>query len=52
MKRTHRDVKLLGSYRRSGARQPEEADRIATDDAAYREAASWLASWRERIDRA
>ena len=47
--RTHREVKVLGSYRRSGARQTEEADRIATDDAAYRASAAWLASWRARI---
>lgn len=51
VKRTHRDVKILGSYRRSGARRPEEAERIAADDRAYREAAAWLAAWRARIDR-
>lgn len=49
VKRTHRDVKVLGSYRRSGARQTDEADRIARDDAAYRESAEWLAQWRSRI---
>ncbi len=49
VKRTHRAVKILGSYRRSGARRPEEAARIATDDAAYREAAAWLAEWRSRV---
>ena len=49
VKRTHRDVKLLGSYRRSGARQTAEARRIAMDDTAYREAAAWLANWRARI---
>jgi prephenate dehydratase len=51
VKRTHRDVKLLGSYRRSGARATAEADRIAADDAAYRDAATWLTSWRDRIAR-
>ncbi|GGI03439.1 prephenate dehydratase [Egicoccus halophilus] len=51
VKRTHRDVKLLGSYRRSGARRTTEAERIAADDAAYRDAAGWLADWRGRIDR-
>ncbi|MFA9431417.1 prephenate dehydratase [Egicoccus sp. AB-alg2] len=51
VKRTHRDVKVLGSYRRSGARRTAEADRIAADDAAYRESAAWLARWRERIQR-
>ncbi len=51
VKRTHREVKVLGSYRRSGARQPEESRRIAADDAAYREAAEWLGQWRERIRR-
>jgi prephenate dehydratase len=49
VKRTHRDVKILGSYRRSGARRPDEAQRIADDDRAYREAAAWLAGWRGRI---
>jgi prephenate dehydratase len=49
VKRTHRDVKVLGSYRRSGARVTAEADAIAADDAGYREAADWLASWRGRI---
>jgi prephenate dehydratase len=50
VKRTHRDVKVLGSYRRSGARQTAEADRIAADDQAYRDAAEWLAAWRARVD--
>ncbi len=49
VKRTHRDVKLLGSYRRSGARRTDEADRIKADDASYRAAAGWLADWRSRI---
>jgi prephenate dehydratase len=49
VKRTHRDVKVLGSYRRSGARVTSEADAIAADDADYREAATWLADWRARI---
>jgi prephenate dehydratase len=49
VKRTHRDVKVLGSYRRSGARRTAEADAIAADDAAYRDAAEWLAGWRGRI---
>jgi prephenate dehydratase len=49
VKRTHRDVKLLGSYRRSGARRTDEATRIQADDVAYREAATWLAEWRSRI---
>lgn len=49
VKRTHRDVKILGSYRRSGARDTEEAERIAADDRAYREAAAWLVRWRERV---
>jgi prephenate dehydratase len=40
---------VLGSYRRSGARVTSEADAIAADDAAYREAATWLAGWRERV---
>lgn len=50
VKRTHREVKVLGSYRRSGARNTEEAERIAADDRAYREAAAWLAEWRDRVD--
>lgn len=50
VKRTHRDLKVLGSYRRSGARRPDEADRISRDDAAYRDAAAWLSGWRQRIE--
>jgi prephenate dehydratase len=50
VKRTQRDVRLLGSYRRSGARQRAEAARIERDDAAYRDAASWLAEWRSRAN--
>jgi prephenate dehydratase len=49
VKRTHREVKVLGSYRRSGPRRPAEAERIAADDQAHRDAAAWLASWRDRI---
>jgi len=49
VKRTHRDIKVLGSYRRSGARRTDEASRIQADDAAYRDAAAWLASWRARV---
>jgi prephenate dehydratase len=52
VKRTHRDVKVLGSYRRSGARRTDEAQRIAADDQAYREAAAWLTGWRDRIGEA
>jgi prephenate dehydratase len=52
VKRTHRDVKVLGSYRRSGARRTDEAARIQADDADYRAAAAWLVAWRERIDQA
>lgn len=48
VKRTQRDVRLLGSYRRSGARQRDEAARIERDDAAYRDAAAWLAGWRDQ----
>jgi prephenate dehydratase len=48
VKRTQRDVRLLGSYRRSGARQRDEAARIERDDEAYRSAAAWLAGWRQR----
>ncbi|MDP8960618.1 MAG: prephenate dehydratase [Actinomycetota bacterium] len=51
VKRTHREVKILGSYRRSGARQTEEAERIAADDADYRAAAQWLVDWRARVKR-
>jgi prephenate dehydratase len=49
-KRTHREVKVLGSYRRSGARRTDEAARIQADDTAYRDAATWLSRWRDRID--
>lgn len=50
VKRTQRDVKLLGSYRRSGARRADAFERVRDDDQAYRDAASWLASWRAQID--
>jgi len=49
VRRTQREIKLLGSYRRSGARATAEADRITADDAEYREAATWLGEWRDRI---
>ncbi len=49
VKRTHRDIKVLGSYRRSGARSTDEAERIREDDEAYRGAATWLAGWREQV---
>ncbi len=49
VKRTHRDIKVLGSYRRSGARRTDEAKRIAADDQAYRQSAAWLSTWRARI---
>ena len=51
IRRTHRDVRILGSYRRSGARRTDEAERIQRDDEAYREAATWLDDWRHRIVR-
>jgi prephenate dehydratase len=47
--RTQRDVRMLGSYRRSGARRRDEADRIQRDDANFRASAAWLATWRDRI---
>ncbi len=47
--RTQRDLRFLGSYRRSGARKREEAERIAKDDAAFRTSAAWLADLRGRI---
>ncbi|MEX2324724.1 MAG: prephenate dehydratase [Nitriliruptoraceae bacterium] len=49
VKRTHRDVKLLGSYRRSGARRADAADQIRADDEAYHRAAAWLADLRSQI---
>ena len=49
--RTHRAVKILGSYRRSGARRTDEAERIAADDDSYRAATAWLTDWRARIGR-
>lgn len=48
VKRTQRDIRLLGSYRRSGARHRDEAARIERDDEAYRASAAWLAGWRDR----
>lgn len=49
VQRTQRDIRVLGSYRRSGARDKAEADRIASDDEAYRASATWLAEWRTRV---
>ncbi len=49
VQRTQRDLRFLGSYRRSGARKREEAERIARDDAAFRASAGWLADLRGRI---
>lgn len=49
IKRTQRSVRLLGSYRRSGPRSPDETNRISRDDEAYRAAAAWVAQWRDRI---
>jgi len=49
IKRTQRDVKLLGSYPRRRQRPPDLPDRDA-DDASFREAADWVAQWRDRID--
>jgi prephenate dehydratase len=47
--RTQRDLRFLGSYRRSGARVRDEAERITRDDAAFRTSAAWLADLRGRI---
>jgi len=49
VKRTQREVKLLGSFPRAGEPSPEVMDRIVSDNAAMREAEAWLAGWRARI---
>lgn len=49
VKRTQRDIKFLGSYRRSGARRADEKDRILKDDEDYREASAWLDDLRRRV---
>lgn len=49
VQRTQRDIRILGSYRRSGARDSAEAERIARDDRAYRASAAWLTEWRTRV---
>jgi len=49
IRRTQRDVKLLGSYPRIGpAEQGIEA--VEADDAAFRAAAGWVSGWQQRID--
>ncbi len=48
VKRTQRDVKLLGSYPRLGARPADLGD-PASDDATFRDATAWVERWRDRI---
>lgn len=49
IKRTQRAVRLLGSYPRAGRRSGDEVERIARDDQRYREAADWVAGWRDQV---
>ncbi len=49
VKRTQREVKLLGSYPRLGEGPAVPHDRAA-DDASFRDAAAWVAAWRARVD--
>lgn len=50
LKRTQRDVKLLGSYPRSGRPVLATTQRIARDNASLREAQVWLDQQRQRVD--
>lgn len=49
VKRTQRDVKLLGSYPRLGGRDGGR-DR-AVDDASFADAAAWVEAWRARVEK-
>lgn len=49
IRRTQRDVKLLGSYPRLGA-PTRTAQDVAVDDESWRAAAAWVAGWRERVE--
>ena len=51
VKRTQRDVKLLGSYPRLGSPDDVVVDQ-ATDDASFTDAAAWVAAWRGRVGQA
>ncbi|MFT5222391.1 MAG: prephenate dehydratase [Glaciecola sp.] len=48
--RTQREVKILGSYPRSGRPVLATTQRITRDNAAHREALTWLATQRNRLD--
>lgn len=48
VKRTQRDVKLLGSYPRLGGRPADLGD-PDEDDASFRDATAWVEQWRGRI---
>jgi prephenate dehydratase len=49
LKRTMRDVKLLGSYPRLGER-PDDGHDAAADDASFVDAAAWVRAWRDRVE--
>lgn len=50
VRRTQRDVKLLGSYPRLGER-PDDGHDPAADDASFTDAAAWVRGWRDRVRR-
>ncbi len=49
VKRTQRDVKLLGSYPRLGERPHDGPQFGHSDDEDFRDASAWVQSWRDRI---
>ena len=49
VKRTQRDVKLLGSYPRIGSAPTDEPPFGHNDDEDFRTAAAWVQSWRDRV---
>lgn len=51
VKRTQRDVKLLGSYPRIGEAPHDGPAFGHNDDDDFRTAASWVQSWRDRVER-
>lgn len=49
VKRTQRDVKLLGSYPRVGQRPTDATDHGTADDEDFRAARAWVDQWRGRV---
>lgn len=48
VRRTQRDIAILGSYPRATPFDPTAADHALADDAKHREATAWLTAWRAK----